>query len=153
MVGPAAEGGGFETFPFHKLARLSDAPSKATNARAGYAPLSRAMILTHTHSLSRTYTHMLSHTLSHCHTHTHTHTRTLKHTRTHHQRRSCGSWGWKRTRSRRCCASQCSRLTPTPQTPAPKPQTLNHQRSTRWWTVCFGTRGSRRLSWRTWRGW
>ncbi|KAJ1473991.1 hypothetical protein T484DRAFT_1912139, partial [Baffinella frigidus] len=32
---PAAEGGGFETFPFYKLARLSDEPSRATNARAG----------------------------------------------------------------------------------------------------------------------
>ena len=32
---PAAEGGGFEAFPFYKLARLSDEPSLATNARAG----------------------------------------------------------------------------------------------------------------------
>ena len=38
LVGPArpsVEGGGFRTFPFSKLARLSDAPSTATNARAG----------------------------------------------------------------------------------------------------------------------
>ncbi|KAJ1473644.1 hypothetical protein T484DRAFT_1835300, partial [Baffinella frigidus] len=34
IVGPAAEGGGFGTFPYYKLARLSDAPSKATNAQA-----------------------------------------------------------------------------------------------------------------------
>jgi len=32
---PAAEGGGFGEFPFYKLARLSDAPSAQTNARAG----------------------------------------------------------------------------------------------------------------------
>jgi len=32
---PAKEGGGFEVFPFYKLYRLSDEPSKATNARAG----------------------------------------------------------------------------------------------------------------------
>jgi len=35
LVGPAAEGGGFETFPSYKLARLSDEPSQATNAQAG----------------------------------------------------------------------------------------------------------------------
>ena len=35
LVGQAAEGGGFETFPFYKLARLSDEPSQATNAQAG----------------------------------------------------------------------------------------------------------------------
>ncbi|KAJ1467763.1 hypothetical protein T484DRAFT_1857729, partial [Baffinella frigidus] len=35
LVGPAAEGGGFGPFPFYKLARLSDEPSRATNARAG----------------------------------------------------------------------------------------------------------------------
>ena len=38
LIGPArtaAEGGGFAAFPFHKLAGLSDEPSKATNARAG----------------------------------------------------------------------------------------------------------------------
>eukprot|EP00290_Baffinella_frigidus_P041768 CAMPEP_0180287810 /NCGR_PEP_ID=MMETSP0988-20121125/13621_1 /TAXON_ID=697907 /ORGANISM="non described non described, Strain CCMP2293" /LENGTH=842 /DNA_ID=CAMNT_0022262261 /DNA_START=659 /DNA_END=3183 /DNA_ORIENTATION=+ len=34
IVGAAAEGGGFGTFPFHKLARLSDEPSRATNALA-----------------------------------------------------------------------------------------------------------------------
>jgi len=34
LVGSAAEGGGFEVFPFYKLARLSDAPSKLTNAKA-----------------------------------------------------------------------------------------------------------------------
>ena len=34
MVGPAAEGGGFGTFPFYKLARLTEEPSKATNASA-----------------------------------------------------------------------------------------------------------------------
>jgi hypothetical protein len=32
---PAAKGGGFAAFPFHKLAGLSDKPSRATNARAG----------------------------------------------------------------------------------------------------------------------
>ena len=32
---PAAEGGGFEAFPFYKLAGLSDEPSRATNKRAG----------------------------------------------------------------------------------------------------------------------
>ncbi|KAJ1487096.1 hypothetical protein T484DRAFT_1787681 [Baffinella frigidus] len=32
---PAAEGGGFGSFPFYKLARLSDEPSRATNERAG----------------------------------------------------------------------------------------------------------------------
>ncbi|KAJ1491967.1 hypothetical protein T484DRAFT_1772740, partial [Baffinella frigidus] len=31
---PSAEGGGFRTFPFYKLARLSAEPSEATNARA-----------------------------------------------------------------------------------------------------------------------
>ncbi|KAJ1474238.1 hypothetical protein T484DRAFT_1833138, partial [Baffinella frigidus] len=31
----AAEGGGFGAFPFHKLAGLSDEPSRATNAQAG----------------------------------------------------------------------------------------------------------------------
>ncbi|KAJ1471840.1 hypothetical protein T484DRAFT_3485030 [Baffinella frigidus] len=38
MIGPArtaAEGGGFGSFPFHKLAVLSDEPSRATNAQAG----------------------------------------------------------------------------------------------------------------------
>ena len=35
LVGPAAEGGGFEPFPSYKLARLSDEPSQATNAQAG----------------------------------------------------------------------------------------------------------------------
>jgi hypothetical protein len=37
LIGPArtaAEGGGFAAFPFHKLAGLSNEPSKATNARA-----------------------------------------------------------------------------------------------------------------------
>ncbi|KAJ1479290.1 hypothetical protein T484DRAFT_2881444 [Baffinella frigidus] len=34
MLGPATDGGGFGTFPFHKLTRLSDEPSRATNARA-----------------------------------------------------------------------------------------------------------------------
>jgi hypothetical protein len=34
LVGPALEGGGFGAFPFHKLARLSDAPSTMTNALA-----------------------------------------------------------------------------------------------------------------------
>ena len=34
MVGQAVEGGGFGPFPFYKLPRLSDAPSKATNALA-----------------------------------------------------------------------------------------------------------------------
>ena len=29
------QGGGFAAFPFHRLAGLSDQPSKATNARAG----------------------------------------------------------------------------------------------------------------------
>ena len=28
IVGPAAEGGGFRTFPFYKLARLSEEPSQ-----------------------------------------------------------------------------------------------------------------------------
>ena len=28
FVGPAAEGGGFGAFPFYKLARLSDEPSR-----------------------------------------------------------------------------------------------------------------------------
>ena len=35
LVGPAAGGGGFETFPFYKLARLSDEPSRATSVQAG----------------------------------------------------------------------------------------------------------------------
>ncbi|KAJ1477991.1 hypothetical protein T484DRAFT_1819104, partial [Baffinella frigidus] len=38
LVGQAwnsADGGGFEAFPFYKLARLSDEPSMATNALAG----------------------------------------------------------------------------------------------------------------------
>ncbi|KAJ1479745.1 hypothetical protein T484DRAFT_2022949, partial [Baffinella frigidus] len=34
IVGPAAQGGGFSTFRYYKLARLSDEPSAATNARA-----------------------------------------------------------------------------------------------------------------------
>ena len=34
LVGPAAEGGGFATFPFYKLARLSDEPSAMTGERA-----------------------------------------------------------------------------------------------------------------------
>ena len=36
LVGPAAEGGGFEAFPFYKLALLSDEPSRLTNAFAGH---------------------------------------------------------------------------------------------------------------------
>jgi hypothetical protein len=34
IVGPAAQWGGFSTFRYYKLARLSDEPSAATNARA-----------------------------------------------------------------------------------------------------------------------